>query len=250
MNILYGLGYFTVFAFSSFRGIGKGRHFFNKFCLQFYRIGVSSLFLISLIALFTGLVLGLQAYYAMRMFGAEGMLGALLSLSLIRELAPVLTAIMLAGRAGSAMAAELGHMRISEQIDALKVMGIDPILFLISPRLFASIIVFPLLTAIFNVIGIIGGYLSSCILLGLSHGMYFSSIEGAIHMNDIQATLIKGLFFGILVCLVCCYRGYNTHHEKGVKGALALGNSITEAVVCSSILVLIVDYILTVFLLI
>ncbi len=250
MNVLYSLGHFGLFSFSSFCGIGRGRHFFNKFFLQFYRIGASSLFFISLIALFTGLVLGLQAYYAMRMFGAEGMLGALLSLSLVRELAPVLTAIMLAGRAGSAMAAEIGHMRISEQIDALKVMGIEPIMFLISPRLCASIISFPLLTGIFNVIGLLGGYISACLLLGLSQGTYFSSIEGAIDLNDIYATFIKAVCFGILVCLVCTFRGYNTHHDKGAKGSLALGNSITEAVVCSSILVLIADYVLTVFLLI
>ncbi len=250
MKVLYSLGYFGVFAFASFCGIGQGKHFFKKFCTQFYRIGVGSLFLICLIALFTGLVLGLQAYYAMRMFGAEAMLGALLSLSLIRELAPVLTAIMLAGRAGSAMAAEIGHMRISEQIDALNVMGIEPKIFLISPRLLASIVVFPILTAIFNVLGLLGGYISACLLLGLSHGIYFSSIENAVVLNDIIATFIKAIVFGIFVCLISSYKGYNTHLSQNAKGALALGNSITEAVVYSSILVLIADYILTVFLLI
>ncbi len=250
MKLVYSLGNFGIFSFSAFIGIGQGKHFALKFCEQFYRIGVSSLFLIVLIALFTGLVLGLQAYHAMRMFGAEAMLGSLLSLSLVRELAPVLTAIMLAGRAGSAMAAEIGHMRISEQIDALNVMGIEPINFLISPRLLASILVFPILNAIFNTIGIVGGYLSACLLMGLSEGSYFTAIESAVSMEDVWASCIKAIVFGILVCLISAYRGYNTHLEARAKGALALGNSITQAVVFSSIFVLIADYILTVFLLI
>ncbi len=226
----------------------------NKLCSktfhQIYIIGSQSLFLICLISLFTGLVLGLQSYYAMSLFGAEAMLGSLLSLSLIRELAPTLTAIMLAGRAGSAMTAEIGVMRISDQIDALEVMDINPLGYLVTPRVLASIVVFPFLTAIFNVVGLFGGYLSACVLLPLNEGTYFAGIESSVRMSDVTSTFIKALIFGFIVIFVSCYQGYNVHMRKDSKGPQAVGNATTSAVVFSSILVLVADYVLTTFLLI
>ena len=154
-----------------------------KFVNQVYIIGAKSVLVICLTGAFTGMVLGLQGYYTLVKFGAQGMLGAAVALSLIREMGPVLTAIMVTARAGSAMSAEIGIMRISEEIDALKTMDINPIRFLVSPRIVAAVISFPLLTAIFDVIGIFGGYVSGSVLLGLSSGIFFSRVESSVEMS-------------------------------------------------------------------
>ena len=248
-HLLNRLGDMTLFLADGFRQILHSRRLAGKVLHQVYIIGAKSLFVILLIGLFTGLVLGLQAFYAMSMFGAQGMLGSLIALTLIRELGPVLTAVMITARAGSAMTAEIGVMRISDQIDALEVMDIHPIGYLVSPRLLAALITFPLLTSVFNVIGIFGGYLSSCILLSLNEGRYFSGIESSVTMHDIQGCFLKSAVFAILVILVCCYQGYNAHLRKDGKGAEAVGNATTSAVVMSCVLILMADYVLTSFLL-
>lgn len=225
------------------------RRLYAKVFHQLYVIGAQSMFVILLIGLFTGLVLGLQAFYAMSMFGSQGMLGSLLSLTLIREMAPVLTAVMVAARAGSAMTAEIGVMRINDQVDALEVMDISPIGYLVSPRLLASLMAFPLLTAVFNVIGLFGGYLSGCVLLGLNEGRYFSGIESSVTLNDVSGGFLKSLVFAVIVITVCCYQGYNAHRRRDGKGAEAVGNATTSAVVISCVLILVSDYVLTSFLL-
>lgn len=250
MYFIQKFGIWAFFCIDSITVIPKINRLFSKTLHQVYSIGAQSLFLISLISLFTGLVLGLQSYYAMSMFGAQAMLGSLLSLSLIRELAPTLTAIMLAGRAGSAMTAEIGVMRIYDQVDALEVMDINPLGFLVTPRVLASFIVFPLLTAIFNCIGLFGGYLSACVLLPLNSGTYLAGIESSVRMNDITTTFIKAVIFGLIVTFVSCYQGYTVHQRKESKGPEAVGNATTSAVVFSSIYVLVADYVLTTFLLI
>ncbi len=220
-----------------------------KIVNQVYFIGVKSLFVISLIGLFTGMVLGLQGYYTLVKFGSEGLLGAAVALSLIRELGPVLTAIMITGRAGSAMAAELGVMRISDQIDALEVMDIPPMAHLVAPRLAASLISFPLLTALFEVVGILGGYLSGVTLLGLNQGVYFYRIESTVTMQDVSGGFYKSFAFAIIVATICCYMGYFTHLRKDGSGPEGVSNATTSAVVVSCVLVLIADYALTSFLL-
>ncbi|MFW6323637.1 MAG: MlaE family ABC transporter permease [Desulfovibrionales bacterium] len=222
---------------------------FQKIIRQVFFIGFKSLVVITLVALFTGMVLGLQGYYTLVKFGSQGLLGAAVALSLIRELGPTLTAIMIIARAGSAMAAELGVMRISEQIDALDTMNIDPIRYLVSPKIAASLISFPLLTAFFDVIGIIGGYITGVILLGINSGAYFNRMETSVSMVDIQGGFIKALVFGVLVATICCYQGYFTHKRSQGYGAVGVSNSTTVAVVLSSVVVLIADYILTSFLL-
>ena len=173
------------------------------------------------------------------------MLGSAVSLSLIRELGPVLTAIMLAGRAGSSMAAEIGVMRISDQIDALDVMDINSMAYLVSPRLLA----FPLLTAIFDVIGIIGGYLTGVLMLHINEGAYLYRIASSVTMNDVAGGFIKSLVFGLLVATVCCHQGYTTHMRRDSVGPEAVGNATTSAVVISCVLILVADYVLTSFLL-
>ena len=243
------LGDMACFLAEGFRQTFRTRRLASKVMRQVYVIGANSMFVILLIGLFTGLVLGLQAFYAMSMFGAQGMLGSLLDLTLIREMAPVLTAVMITARAGSAMTAEIGVMRISDQIDALEVMDIHPIGYLVTPRLLASLITFPLLTSIFTVIGIFGGYLSACVLLSLNEGRYFSGIESSVTMDDIQGCFLKAAVFAVIVILVCCYQGYNAHRRKDGKGAEAVGNATTSAVVMSCVLILVADYVLTSFLL-
>lgn len=220
-----------------------------KIMHQVYFIGVKSLFVIGLIGMFTGMVLGLQGYYSLVKFGSEGLLGAAVALSLIRELGPVLTAIMITGRAGSSMAAEIGVMRITDQIDALEVMDVRPMYYLASPRIAASVICFPLLTAFFDIIGILGGYATGVGLLGINEGVFFHKIESAVKMADVLGGFYKSLMFAAIVSTVCCYQGYFTHLRRDGMGPEGVSNSTTAAVVQSCVLVLISDYVLTSFLL-
>ncbi|MCX7012909.1 MAG: MlaE family lipid ABC transporter permease subunit [Candidatus Sumerlaeota bacterium] len=216
---------------------------------QVHFIGMKSLFIVGLTALFTGMVLGLQLYYVLVKLGSETVLGAAVALALVRELGPVLTALMVTGRAGSSMAAEIGVMRISEQIDALDTMDIDPIKFLVSPRLLASLISFPLLTAFFDCVGIFGGYLTGVVLLGVNSGIFFNHMGMKVEMQDVSGGFIKSLVFGAIVSIICCYQGYMTHLRREGFGARGVSYSTTTAVVMSSVLVLAADYVLTSFLL-
>ncbi len=203
-------------------------------------IGVKSSLIVILTGAFTGMVLTLQSYYGMEKFGAEALLGPAVALSLIRELGPVISALMITGRAGSALAAEIGIMRISEQIDAIEVMGLNPYRYLIVPNLLAGIISFPLLASIFNVVGIYGGYLVGVQLLGVSEGGYFGEMINYIDMKEIRIGLYKSLSFGLIVTWICCYKGFHTAY-----GAEGVSKATTEAVVTSSVLVLVWDYFIT-----
>lgn len=207
---------------------------------QVHFIGVRSLLVIVLTASFTGMVLGLQGYYTLRKFGSEGLLGSAVALALIRELGPVLSALMVTGRAGSALTAELGIMRIGEQIDSLEVMGIDPVKYLVSPRILGGLVCLPLLTAIFDVVGIAGGYLVGVSLLGVNPGAFVGQMEASVGMSDVTGGFVKALVFGLLVTWICTYKGFFTGH-----GAEGVSRSTTSAVVTSSVLVLVGDYFLT-----
>jgi phospholipid/cholesterol/gamma-HCH transport system permease protein len=244
-----GLGTATVFLFMALVKTFRPKQL-SKVIQQIYYIGARSTTIIMLVSLFTGMVLGLQSYHALIKFGAVGGLGALVSLSLIRELGPVLTAIMITARAGSAITAEIGIQRISEQIDALHTMRIDPFRYLISPRITAAIISFPLLTAVFDFIGIIGGYVSGVALLGLNAGVYSHSIQSNVDMKDLTDGFIKAIVFAVIVATVCCYQGYYVHMRKDSHGAKAVGLATTSAVVTSCVLILVSDYVVTSLLLI
>ena len=241
--------------------MGAATIFFGKACImifrpkqipaiiqQIYYIGAKSITIIMLVGFFTGMVLGLQSYHALVKFGAQGALGTLVALSLVRELGPVLTAIMITARAGSAMTAEIGIQRISEQIDALDTMRIDPLKFLISPRIAAAIISFPLLTALFDLIGILGGFLSGVVLLGVNAGTYFHRVQSSVEMQDVTDGFIKALVFAVIVTTVCCYQGYFTHMRTDSYGAKGVSLSTTSAVVLSCVLILVADYAVTSFL--
>jgi phospholipid/cholesterol/gamma-HCH transport system permease protein len=207
---------------------------------QLHFIGFKSSFVVVLTAAFTGMVLGLQGYYSLRKFGAEAALGSAVALAIIRELGPVLASLMVTARAGSAMTAEIGIMRITEQIDALDTMAINPLQYLISPKLVAAVIGVPLLVAIFDVVGIYGGYLVGVELLGVSGGSYWGSVESAVEWKDVYGGILKSLSFGLIISWVCCYKGYYTR-----MSAEGLGTATTEAVVLTSVLILIWDYFLT-----
>lgn len=207
-------------------------------------IGYKSINVIILTGIFIGMVLGLQGYYSLIQFGSEAALGAAVGLSIVRELGPVFTAMMITARAGSAMTAEIGVMRISEQIDALKTMHINPVRFVFSPRLIASIISFPLLTFIFDLVGIFGGFLSGSFLLGVNRHVYIERVIQGVQIQDIMGGFYKSVVFSIVVTTICCYRGYYTHLYTGF-GARGVSLSTTNAVVSSCIYILVFDYIIT-----
>ena len=238
------LGASAVFLFLAILKIVRPKQI-PKIIQQVYFIGAKSTMIIMLVGLFTGMVMGLQSYRALVKVGAEGALGTLVALSLVRELGPVLTAIMIAARAGSAITAEIGIQRISEQIDALDTMRIDPLRYLISPRIAASVISFPLLTALFDLIGIAGGYISGVLLLGANAGTYLRRVEASMEMKDVTEGFIKAIVFAVIVSTVCCYQGYFAHMRTDSHGAKAVGLATTSAVVLSCVLILIADYVVT-----
>ncbi len=206
-------------------------------------LGVKTVFVILLTGAFSGMVLGLQIFYTLRKFGAEALLGPAVALSLVRELGPVLSALMITGRAGSALTAELGVMRISEQIDALDMMAIHPIRYLVVPNLLAGIVIFPILSWFFDVVGIYGGYLVGVKVLGLAHGTYFGEIHTFLDIQDVLDGLYKSLCFGVLVIWICSYKGFYSGY-----GAEGVSRATTEAVVLSSVIILLWDYLMGSFL--
>jgi phospholipid/cholesterol/gamma-HCH transport system permease protein len=212
----------------------------HRLARQIHFMGWRSLLVVVLTGAFTGMVLGLQGYYTLSKFGATALLGPAVALSLIREIGPVLCALVVTGRAGSAMAAEIGIMRITDQIDALSVMALNPTKYLISPNILAGLITLPLLTAIVDVVGIYGGYLVGVQLLGVGQGVYFGEMRAILGMYDISIGFWKSLSFGLIISWVCCYKGFYTTY-----GAEGVSKATTEAVVMSSVWILICDYFLT-----
>jgi phospholipid/cholesterol/gamma-HCH transport system permease protein len=203
-------------------------------------VGVKSIFVVVLTGIFTGMVMALQGYYGFRMFGAESLVGSTVALGMTRELGPVLTSLMVTARAGSAMAAELGTMRVTEQIDALYVMAANPVKHLIVPRVIAGVVMLPLLTIVSDFVGTIGGYFVGVIILDINEGAFIKNITMYVDLDDIYNGLIKAAFFGLILSLIGCYKGFNT-----TGGAEGVGRATTEAVVLASISILISDYFLT-----
>ena len=240
LQAIHRMGRMTTFLYAAIASLLVPPYRVRRIVKQVHFIGVKSLFVIVLTAAFTGMVLGLQGYYTLRKFGSEGLLGSAVALSLIRELGPVLSALMVTGRAGSALTAEIGIMRIGEQIDSLESMGIDPVKFLISPRLLGEVVSVPLLTAIFDVVGVLGGYVVGVKLLGVNAGVFFGQMKASVSWHDVSTGFIKSIVFGLIIAWVCTFKGYFT--ERGAEG---VSQSTTSAVVLSSVMVLIGDYFLT-----
>ena len=236
LNIIESWGRAWIFLSRTLVAIVTPPMRFQLFLTQLYQIGVNSTLVIALIGLFTGAVLAVQGEYTLSKFGATGYTGSAVALSLIRELGPVLTALMVIGRAGSAITAEIGIMRITEQIDALKSMAVDPMKYLMAPRMLAGLIAVPLLTGIFIVVGIGGGYIVGVQLLNLSPGVMISDVD----IVDVYSGFIKSIAFGFIFGWVSCYKGYTCGF-----GAVGVNKATTQSVVTASVAVLIVDYFLT-----
>ncbi|MEE8448052.1 MAG: ABC transporter permease [Thermodesulfobacteriota bacterium] len=207
---------------------------------QMDQIGIKSLFIVSITALFTGLVLGLQTMFALPRFGAKSYLGAVVSLSVVREMGPVLTALVVGGRVGSGMAAELGSMAVTEQVDAMRAMGDNPIKRLVVPRMLACVMVLPLLTVVADALGIVGGLVISLMEIERSFYLYFNVVQANLVISDVVSGLAKSVFFGFIIAIVGCYQGLST--RGGTQG---VGLSTTLSVVTSFILILVADFFLT-----
>lgn len=244
--VLQDLGRMAIYLALVLAGAFRRPFRFREFIRQIHFVGAGSVAVIFFTAVSAGMVLGLQGYYSLNKFGAEGMLGSAVSLTLIMELGPILTALMVAGRAGSAMCAELGIMRISDQIDALECMAIDPYRYLIAPKFLATLVSVPLLTALFDVVGIAGGYVAGVNLMGVNPGSYIEGMRSSVTNHDIHLGVVKSFVFALLVVWICTGRGFFVREIRGAGfGAESVSRVTTQAVVLSSISVLIFDYLLT-----
>ena len=221
------------------RGLFKKPHYIPETITQMDDIGVGSLTIVILTGFFTGGVLTLQTYQTLASYGAVDQLGYLVGVALVRELGPVLTALMVTGRVVSAISAELGSMVVSEQIDAMRALGTDPVRKLVGPRILALMITLPLLTLIADIVGIAGGWVVSTWLFNLPSSMFMSSVRDGITTDDIQGGIIKPLFFAFLMGTIACHKGLRTE-----GGTVGVGRSTTTAVVTASILVIIADFLL------
>lgn len=213
---------------------------FKQLLIAMEFVGFGSMFIILLAGFSCGAILAYQCAYAFGMFGAEAMTGATVALALCRELGPVLTAIMVAGRASSGMATVIGTMKVTEQIDAMKTMAVDPVQYLIVPRVWGTVLMMPVLTAVMDFIGIVAAYVVGVMLSGVDFGAFEAMINNILRPFDVYGGLIKAAVFGILVSFIGCYKGY--YAAGGAKG---VGEATTDAVVYASVSVLILDYFLT-----
>ncbi|KAB2964693.1 MAG: ABC transporter permease [Thermoanaerobaculia bacterium] len=207
---------------------------------QMVRVGVDSLPVVLLTALFTGMVMALQTFSTLKRVNAEGFVGTLVALSMVRELAPVISSLLIAGRCGSAMGAELGTMRVTEQIDALEVLATDPVHYLMVPRVWATVFMLPLLIVVADAVGIAGGYVISVLYFGANPVTYMENTFRFMDVEDVTSGLIKAAVFGLIVSVVGCQKGYFTR-----GGAEGVGQATTRAVVLASIAILISDFFLT-----
>ena len=239
-NLFKQIGDFVLLSFEVLIGLFRPPYRPLLVFQQMEFVGVGSLFIILLTGTFTGAVFTLQTVYAFATFDMESMVGATVTLAVTRELAPVLTALMITGRAGSAMATELGTMRVTEQIDALKSMAVNPVQYLIVPRFIAAVVMFPVLTMVFNMVAVAGSYLIGVEMWGIDPGNFIQKIKWLVQAHDVTSGLVKAAVFGAFVTLVACYKGYRA--EGGARG---VGAATTGAVVAGSVSIMIIDYILT-----
>ena len=207
---------------------------------QIYNAGARSLIIVMLCGLFVGMVLGLQGYDLLARFGSESALGVATALGLIKELGPVVTALLFAGRAGTSLTSEIGLMRATDQLTAMEMMAVDPVRRVVAPRFIAGVIAMPLLTAVFNCIGLFGAQLVGVSVMGVESGAFWSQMQGAVELSDVNEGLIKSLCFGVICSLLAVYEGF--HAESTASG---VGLATTRTVVSSAVMTLVLDYMLT-----
>src|SRR6202142_1034248 len=217
------------------RNIFRAPHYTDDILLQMDAIGVGSLFIVSLIGFFSGVVMALQMSRALAKYGAQGQIGQIVSITLVRELGPVLASLLVAGRNASGIASELGSMRVTAQIDAIRSLGTDPIQKLVTPRLIAMAVVLPLLTIIADFLGLVGGWLIAYGMLDITTSQYWSTAWRALEYNDLTQGLLKPFLFAIVIALVGCFYGINT-----TGGTQGVGRSTTKAVVVASVWIFII----------
>ena len=245
-NLLIRLGVAGIFLYETIQSLFIPPYSLNLLLKQILFVGARSILVIIIAGLFVGMVIALQFYDTLVRFGSVSLLGSAVGLSLIRELGPVLTALMVIGRTGSAMCAEIGIMRVDNQIDALECMAIDPYRYLISPRILAGVFCVPILTAIFIVVGIFGGYFVGVILFDVSAGSYFQNMNDTVLNRDLLMGFIKSIVFGLLIVWISCEKGFNLHLDKNrAYGSEGVSRITTEAVVIASITILFSDYLLS-----
>jgi len=245
-NLLIRLGVAGIFLYETIQSLFIPPYSLNLLLKQILFVGARSILVIIIAGLFVGMVIALQFYDTLVRFGSVSLLGSAVGLSLIRELGPVLTALMVIGRTGSAMCAEIGIMRVDNQIDALECMAIDPYRYLIFPRILAGVFCVPILTAIFIVVGIFGGYFVGVILFDVSAGSYFQNMNDTVLNRDLLMGFIKSIIFGLLIVWISCEKGFNLHLDKnGAYGSEGVSRITTEAVVIASITILFSDYLLS-----
>ncbi len=240
VTLCAAIGSFMLFFHRAFKTAYNGAPSLHKILVQMERIGLESFNIIFLTGTFAGMVFALQTYIGFQRVGGEQFIGSVIALGMIRELGPVLTGLMVTGRAGSAIAAEIGTMKISEQIDALSTLGIDPYRYLIVPRIIAGTIVMPFLTLFAMACGIVGGYIVCVYVLMLSPHDYVTTIAMHVELTDIIGGIIKAAVFGLILSWVGAFKGYQTH-----GGAKGVGLATTQAVVTASIMILMSNYFLT-----
>lgn len=207
---------------------------------QIYNAGARSVIIIVLSGTFAGMVLGLQGFTLLQRFGSEEALGMAAALGLLKELGPVLTSLLFAGRAGTALTSEIGLMRATDQLTAMEIMAVDPMRYVVAPRFLGAFIAMPLLTAVFDIIGLFGAQLVGVQLMGVDKGSFWSQMQGAVQLRDVNEGIIKSLVFGFVCGLIAVYEGYHT--EPTAEG---VGLATTRTVVASSVLTLLLDYMLT-----
>ncbi len=233
-------GRLTIFFAQSISHIFRPPFYFDAFMHQLREIGFNSLPVVGMTALFTGMVLALQSYTGFSRFQAESAIAAVVVLSITRELGPVLAGLMVAGRVGAAIAAEIGTMRVTEQIDALGTLSTNPYKYLIVPRVLAGVISMPLLVVIADLIGVMGGYLISVMVLGFNKTLYLRDTLRLLEPHDVLSGLLKAGVFGLIIAVLGCYNGFNSQ-----RGAQGVGAATTNAVVSASILILLSNYFMT-----
>ncbi len=243
LESLEGMGRSALFLLQTLLGVVQAPYKLRPVLRQVQVIGSGSFLVIFVTGAFVGMVLGLQGYYTLSKYGSSSALGAAVALSLIRELGPVLTALMVIGRTGSAMCAELGI--ISEQIDALDCMAINPYRYLVAPKLIAGLFSVPLLTAVFNLVGVFGGYMVGVVLLHGNGGAYMASMRASVTAVDLKMCFVKSVCFAFLLVWICAEHGFWVNRRSWGFGAEGVSRATTSAVVLSSVSVLVADYVIT-----
>jgi phospholipid/cholesterol/gamma-HCH transport system permease protein len=240
LSILGGAGELAVFAAVGLSCLVRPPFYGRLFWRAFIDFAFFSLPVVALTAIFSGMVIALQSYTGFSRYGATSAIANIVLISVVRELAPVLAGLMVAGRVGAAMSAELGTMRVTDQIDALRTLSTDPMKYLVAPRLLAGLLALPLLVLVADVLGVMGGFVVATLKLGFNSHAYLLNSLNFLHWNDVSLSLAKGCVFGFIVSLMGCYHGYNSR-----GGAEGVGAATTSAVVSASILILSFDYVLT-----